>query len=138
MLFGHSPRGYRFLLLGASAALLAACGGGGPKGDATRGEALYAQCAACHKLQENSTGPMHCGLIGRPAGSVAGFAYSEAMKNSGLVWDATTLDEFLTSPISYVSGTMMGFAGLPDATERADVIAYLQRAGSDPAICPQQ
>jgi cytochrome c len=81
---------------------------------------------------------MHCGLIGRLAGSVAGFSYSEAMKSSGLVWDVKTLDEFLTSPIAYVPGTMMGFAGLTDAAERADVIAYLQRAGSDPAICPQQ
>src|SRR5262245_56146854 len=116
---------HRLVLVGAATALLAACSGG-PKGDAARGEALYAQCSGCHKLQENFTGPKHCGLIGRKAGSVPGFAYSEAMKTSGLTWDVKTLDEFLTSPISYVPGTMMGFAGMPDAQERVDVIAYLQ------------
>lgn len=138
MLFNHSLRASGFVLLGAATALLAACGGGGPKGDAARGETLYAQCAGCHKLQENFTGPMHCGVVGRPAGSVAGFAYSEAMKSSGLTWDAKTLDEFLISPFSFVPGTLMGFAGLPEAQDRADLIAYLQRAGSDPAVCPSK
>lgn len=130
----HTLRVHRFLLLAACTALLAACGSG-PKGDAARGEQLYADCAGCHKLQENSSGPMHCGVVGRKAGSVPGFAYSEAMRTSGLVWDAKTLDEFLTSPISYVPGTNMGFAGLRDATDRADLIAYLQQAGNDPALC---
>jgi cytochrome c len=135
MFFNNNLRARRLLLLGAATALLAACSGGGPKGDAARGEALYAQCAGCHKLQENFTGPKHCGLVGRKAGSVPDFAYSEAMKTSGLTWDAKTLDEFLTSPISYVPGTMMGFAGLADPQERADVIAYLQSAGSNAATC---
>ena len=137
MLFDNSLRAPRLVLLSAVTALLAACsgGGGGPKGDAVRGETLYAQCAGCHKLQENFTGPMHCGLVGRKAGSVPDFPYSEAMRSSGLTWDAKTLDEFLASPISYVPGTMMGFAGLHDAQDRADLIAYLQRAGSDPASC---
>lgn len=80
---------------------------------------------------------MHCGLFGRPAGTVPGFAYSEAMKASGIVWDAQRLDEFLTSPIAYVVGTNMGFVGFPDPADRADVIAYLMQATSDPAICPQ-
>lgn len=127
----------RHLLAIATAASLLGCGGG-PQGDMTRGQELYAQCAACHKLQENSVGPMHCGLIGRAAGSVPGFEYSEAMKNSGLVWNVKTLDEFLVSPIAYVSGTKMGFAGLPDEKDRADVIAYLQHANDDPVLCPQQ
>jgi cytochrome c len=135
MFFNNNLRARR-LLLGAATALLAACSGGGPKGDAARGEALYAQCAGCHKLQENFTGPKHCGVVGRKAGSVPDFAYSEAMKTSGLTWDAKTLDEFLTSPISYVPGTMMGFAGLPDPQERADVIAYLQSASGNAATCP--
>jgi len=130
------PMRARLLLLGAATALLAACSGGGPKGDAARGETLYAQCAGCHKMQENFTGPMHCGLFGRKAGGVPQFPYSEAMRTSGLTWNAQTLDEFLASPISYVPGTMMGFAGLHDARDRADLIAYLQRADSDPATCP--
>jgi cytochrome c len=106
------------------------------KGDPVRGEQLYQQCAACHQLQSNATGPMHCHLIGRAAGSVPNFAYSEAMRDSGLVWNAQTLDEFLISPIAYVSGTKMGFAGFNDAADRADVIAYLYKVNGDPAICP--
>ncbi|WP_206606384.1 c-type cytochrome [Steroidobacter cummioxidans] len=128
--------GFRVAFAVAATALLAACSGGGPKGDAARGETLYAQCAGCHKAQENFTGPMHCGLVGRKAASVPDFPYSEAMRSSGLTWDVKTLDEFLTSPISYVPGTMMGFVGFHDAQDRADLIAYLQRVGSDPAICP--
>lgn len=135
ILFDNSVRAPRLVLLGTVMALLAACSGGGPKGDVARGETLYAQCAGCHKLQENFTGPKHCGVVGRKAGSLPDFAYSEAMKTSGLTWDVQTLDEFLTSPISYVPGTMMGFAGLLDAQDRADVIAYLQSAGSDSAAC---
>lgn len=129
-LFSH------LLLVGTLACLVSGCGGS-VKGDPLRGQELYAQCAGCHKLEENSTGPMHCGLIGRPAGSVPGFEYSEAMETSGIVWDAQRLDEFLTSPIAYVTGTKMGFVGLQNPTDRADMIAYLQQATSDPAICPQ-
>ena len=132
----------RVLLIGALATLLAACGGGSPaasavKGNAAHGKELYAQCAACHKLQENFTGPKHCGVIGRPAGTVPDFEYSEAMKASGIVWDAQKLDEFLTSPIAYVSGTKMGFAGFENASDRADVIAWLIEANGDPAVCPK-
>jgi cytochrome c len=126
----------RHVLPIAAAASLLGCGG--PKGDLAHGQELYAQCAACHKLQENSVGPKHCGLIGRAAGSVPGFEYSEAMKNSGIVWNAKTLDEFLVSPIGYVNGTKMGFAGFPDERDRVDVIAYLQHANEDPALCPKQ
>ncbi len=73
---------------------------------------------ACHKLTENFVGPHHCGLIGRTAGSVPDFEYSEAMKASGITWTPKTLDEFLTSPIAYVSGTKMGFAGF-ESRERS-------------------
>lgn len=136
MLLNSVKRFCHLLLVGTLACFLFACGGG-PKGDALHGKELYTQCAGCHKLQENSIGPMHCGVIGRAAGTVPGFDYSEAMKTSGIVWDATKLDEFLTSPIAYVMGTKMGFAGFSNPTDRADVIAYIQQANSDPAICPQ-
>lgn len=128
---------FRLVLAGTLTCFLFGCSSG-PKGDPVHGKELYAMtCAGCHKLQENSTGPMHCGLFGRPAGTVPGFAYSEAMKASGIVWDAQRLDEFLTSPIAYVVGTNMGFVGFPDPADRADIIAYLKQATSDPAICPQ-
>ena len=71
-------------------------------------------------------------LFGRRAGSVQGFAYSDAMRNSGIVWSETTLDQFLTNPQAYVPGTRMTFTGLPDAQERADVIAYLKEATKVP------
>jgi cytochrome c len=125
----------RLLVAGTAASFLFGCGG--PNGDVAHGKVLYAQCAGCHKLAENSAGPKHCGLIGRAAGTVADFEYSEAMKTSELVWDVETLDAFLTAPIAYVAGTKMGFAGLSKPTDRADLIAYLQQATSDPAVCPQ-
>ena len=118
--------------------MLSACGASDPivQADPVRGKQLYVQCAGCHELQANSVGPMHCGLIGRAAGSVPGFDYSDAMKTSGLVWDVRTLDEFLKSPLSYVPGTKMGFAGFHEAADRADVIAYLQQVNNDPGVCP--
>lgn len=124
--------------------LVAACSGksGGGEtavvaGNATHGKELYTQCQACHKLTENFVGPHHCGLIGRAAGSVPDFEYSEAMKASGITWTPKTLDEFLTSPIAYVSGTKMGFAGFDSAGDRADVIAWLAQVNADPAACPK-
>jgi cytochrome c len=99
-------------------------------GDPARGEEIYARCGACHALETDRTGPRHCGLFGRRAGSVKGFAYSDAMKRSGIVWDARTLDWFLASPTRAVPGTAMGYAGIDDAQERADLIAYLRAAGA--------
>jgi cytochrome c len=105
-------------------------------GDATRGEEIYQRCIACHALDRNRTGPKHCGLFGRRAGSVPDFPYSQAMRKSGIVWDEASLDRFLESPLKAVPGTKMGYAGVKDAKERADLIAYLRSAGADPANCP--
>ena len=92
------------------------------------GQAVYARCAACHSLAQDRTGPRHCGLFGRRAGSVAGFDYSAAMKRSGIVWNAKTLDRFLANPPKAVPGTSMTYAGVPDPAERAALIAYLKQA----------
>ncbi|MES2151541.1 MAG: c-type cytochrome [Pseudomonadota bacterium] len=92
------------------------------------GEAVYARCMGCHALAYDRTGPRHCGLFGRRAGSVPGFAYSEAMKRSGIKWDARTLDRFLANPARVVPGTTMTYAGVSDRTERAALIAYLKQA----------
>jgi cytochrome c len=102
------------------------------KGDAGHGEQLYARCAACHALAYDRVGPRHCGLLGRKAGGVAGFDYSPAMKKSGIVWTAKSLDAFLAAPTKRVPGTTMTYAGIPDAQERADLIAYLARADRSP------
>jgi cytochrome c len=99
-------------------------------GDPARGAQIYERCAACHSIERDRTGPRHCGLFGRKAGTVAGFEYSEAMKRSGIVWNAKTLDRFLANPLKAVPGTAMGYAGVPDAAERRDLIAYLQKAGA--------
>lgn len=96
-------------------------------GDAVRGEAVYSRCLACHALAYDRTGPRHCGLFGRQAGTVPGFAYSDAMRHSKIVWDEKTLNLFLQNPLKAVPGTSMGYAGISDEQERADLIAYLKR-----------
>ena len=108
--------------IGAPAAMAA------PAGNAIRGEALYERCFACHSLETDRAGPRHCGLLGRRAGSVPGFDYSPAMRASGIVWSAATLDRFLAAPTAVVPGTSMGYAGIASAQERADLIAYLRAA----------
>ncbi|MBL5975674.1 cytochrome c family protein [Comamonas sp. NyZ500] len=96
--------------------------------DKLPGEQIYARCAACHALAYDRVGPHHCGLLGRRAGTVPGFAYSDAMKNSGFIWDEKTLDRFLTQPMKVLPGTTMTYAGIPDSKERSDLIAYLKQA----------
>jgi cytochrome c len=97
-------------------------------GDPARGEEIYERCMGCHSIERDRVGPHHLGLFGRKAGSVPGFDYSDAMRNSGIVWDETVLDVFITNPAKRVPGTKMGFSGIPDAAERADLIAYLKLA----------
>lgn len=92
------------------------------------GEAVYARCMACHALAYDRTGPRHCGLFGRRAGSVPGFSYSAAMSQSQIVWTAKTLDRFLADPTHNVPGTSMGYAGVKDKGERSALIAYLRAA----------
>ncbi len=111
------------------ALLLAALAAGDPKA----GEAVYSRCLACHSLERHRTGPKHCGLFGRRAGAVPGFGeYSAAMKRSRLVWNEKTLDRFLADPMQTVPGTSMTYAGVKDARERADLIAYLKKEGKCP------
>lgn len=99
---------------------------------ARAGEAIYERCAGCHSLAQDRTGPRHCGLFGRRAGSVDGFRYSEAMMRSGITWSETTLDRFLANPEKTVPGTTMTIAGIADRKERADLIAYLKQANQLP------
>jgi len=97
-------------------------------GDAQSGAALYqSRCTSCHSLDHNGVGPAHRGVFGRAAGSAPGFAYSDALKSSHLVWGDDTLDRWLADPET-VPGTTMTYAGVPDAKERADLIAYLKKA----------
>lgn len=88
----------------------------------------WGKCAACHtnKPGINAVGPTLFGVVGRKAGSVPGYAYSDANKASGLTWDEATLDEYLTAPMKKVPGTKMVFAGISDPAERKTVIDYLK------------
>jgi len=98
------------------------------RADANAGKEIYARCLACHALAYDRTGPRHCGLFGRRAGSVKDFAYSDAMKRSRIVWSERTLDRFLANPLAAVPGTAMGYAGVADRSERSNLIAYLKQA----------
>ena len=103
-------------------------------GDPKAGESVYSRCLACHALAYHRTGPKHCGVVGRRAGAAPGFEeYSEAMKRSKLVWNERTLDRFLANPLKTVPGTTMTYAGVEDAKERADLIAYLKQEAKCPA-----
>jgi len=96
-------------------------------GDAEAGHALYqARCAACHSLDFNGVGPAHRGVFGRAAGEAKGFAYSDALKSSHLVWTEQALDRWLADPEKTAPGQRMG-VNVPDAKERADLIAYLKQ-----------
>jgi cytochrome c len=118
-----------WILAAAPAAMLAA----GPAladGDAAAGEKVFVKCKTCHTLEagKNKVGPSLAGLIGRPAGSLADFNYSDAMKASGLTWDEATLNEYLADPKGKVPGNKMVFAGVKKDEDRANLIAYLKTA----------
>jgi cytochrome c len=97
-------------------------------GDAAKGEKVFLQCKACHMAEEgkNGVGPSLHGIVGRTAGQIAGFSYSAANKNSGIVWSEEKMFEYLEAPQKVVPGTKMAFAGLKKPQDRADVIAYLK------------
>jgi cytochrome c len=100
------------------------------EGDAARGEAQFKECAACHKLSAgaNEVGPSLHGLFSRKAGELADFRYSPAMKRSGITWTPESLDKYLADPQAFISGNRMPYAGMSNAADRADLIAYLQKA----------
>jgi cytochrome c len=96
--------------------------------NADAGKAVFRQvCSICHEVVagRNRVGPSLFGIVGRKAGMVDGFHYSDANKNSGLTWDEATLDRYLKDPRGTVPGTFMAYAGLKDDQKRKDLIAYL-------------
>jgi cytochrome c len=97
--------------------------------DLKNGQARFALCRSCHTIVEggpNMTGPNLYGVFGHAAASNATYRYSEALKSSGITWDAQHLDHWLANPRTYLPGTKMSFAGLADAKDRVDLIAYLK------------
>ncbi len=95
-------------------------------GDAAHGQQIYeSRCIACHSPDANRVGPMHRGVFGRKAGSVANYNYSNAVKSSDVVWNDQTLDQWLTNPQAFIPGQKMNFK-VANPQDRADIIAYLK------------
>jgi cytochrome c len=110
-------------------------------GNSTRGERVFGACAACHSLQpeQNMTGPSLAGLWNRKSGSVASFSrYSTALKSANIVWNDKTLDDWITDPQHVVPGNEMTFAGIKDARQRADLLAFLKEATQPGVTVAQQ
>ncbi|ABD25262.1 cytochrome c, class I [Novosphingobium aromaticivorans DSM 12444] len=119
-----------FVVAGLAASALAGVAVAAPaKGDPVLGKKVFMRCVACHAVQPNAPmkmGPNLAGVVGRKAGA-ANFKYSAAMKKANVKWDEATLDKWLLKPSAVVPGTSMAFAGVPNAEERAAVIAYLKK-----------
>lgn len=103
--------------------------------DVDAGRVVYEKCIACHSPERNRTGPLHCGLVGREAGTVEGYEYSDAMRTAAIVWNADTLNRFLEAPLEMIPETSMGFAGLADETERRQLIAWLATLTASSKYC---
>jgi cytochrome c len=93
-------------------------------GNPTRGAILYQACTGCHSLDENDVGPRHRGVVGRRAASVEGYAYSPALRRSGIIWTPAALDRWLANPQRLVPRARMYFS-VANPQSRADIIAYL-------------
>jgi cytochrome c len=114
--------------IGAAALLLMLNAPVANAADAKAGQGIFSRCAACHTVQKggaNGLGPDLFGVVGRKAGSKPDFSYSGAMKNAGFTWTPQKLDAYIAHPAEVVPGNRMAFAGIPDAKQRADVVAYL-------------
>jgi cytochrome c len=122
------------LTFAASVALAASAGQAFAAGDAAAGEKVFAKCKACHQVGEsakNAVAPQLNGLSGRKAGSVEGYNYSDAMKNSGITWDEASFKEFIKNPKAKVPGTKMIFQGLAAEGDQDNVWAYLSQFKAD-------
>lgn len=108
--------------------------------DLDNGRRVFARCRSCHTTSEggsNMVGPNLYGLFGRSAGGHPGYNYSTAVRQAGFAWDAERLDHWLENPRTFLKGTKMSFAGIPDATDRRDVIAFLKvETGYTPPAAP--
>jgi cytochrome c len=114
------------LLIVAGAAVVA---GPSHAQDAAAGEKVFQKCKACHQIGDNARnmiGPALTGIVGRPAGTYPGYNYTDANKNSGLVWDDATLKIYLRNPKSKIPGTKMTFPGLSSDADIDNVIAFLK------------
>lgn len=124
-------RGFVFAALGM---LVVAYSGEALAQDAAAGEKVFGVCKACHQIGENAknaVGPVLNGIIGRKAGSVPGYTYSAANKDSGITWDEPTFREYIKDPKAKVPGTKMIYAGLKDEQKTNDLVAFLKQFDAD-------
>ena len=122
----------RVLIAGVALALLSGLAMAEmPAGDAGRGRVVFGSCRTCHWPEQGAghqNGPSLWNIFGRKAGTQEGFAYySQALRDSGLVWTPEYLDAWLANPTTFMPGSTMMTPGVPDPQRRADLIAYLQR-----------
>ena len=121
----------RFVLV----ALLAIAGAGEASAqDAAAGEKVFGVCKACHQIGEtakNNVGPQLNGIIGRKSGTVPGYNYTAANKESGITWDEATFREYIKDPKAKIPGTKMIYAGLKDEQRTSDLLAFLKQYDAD-------
>lgn len=128
----------KFLSAAVIALVAAVSAGGADAADAEKGAVVFKKCQACHRVgpeAKNLVGPILNGIVGRKAGTIEGYKYSDANKNSGITFDEATLATYLKSPKDMIPGTKMAFVGLKKDEDIADVIAYLKTfdANGNPA-----
>ena len=117
-----------------TAALIAASAGVAMAQDVDKGANSFKKCLPCHAVGEdakNKVGPLLNGLEGRKSGSIEGYNYTEANKNSGITWDEATFKEYIADPRAKIKGTKMVFAGIKNENEAASLWAYLKQFGPD-------
>ncbi len=122
------------LTFAASVAFAVSAGQALAAGDPAAGATVFAKCKACHQVGEgakNAVAPELNGIDGRKAGAAAGYNYSDAMKASGITWDAASFKEFVKNPKAKIAGTKMIFQGLAADKDQDDVWAYLAQYGAD-------
>jgi len=107
--------------------------------DPAKGEKVFAKCSSCHSINSggaNGIGPNLYGVLGKPHASVAGFAYSDALKSKSGPWTFQEMNKWLTSPKAYADGTKMSFAGLGKAEDRANLMAWMNTQSGSPLPLP--
>ena len=116
------------VVLGAALLTLAGSTASAQEGDPAAGAKVFNKCRACHVVDQdkNRVGPYLHGVIGRPAGTAEGFKYSDAMKDSGIVWSEETIAEYIADPKAYVPGNRMAFPGLKKQEDIKNLLAYLK------------
>ena len=99
------------------------------------GRQLYGRCMGCHSFEYHRTGPKHCGILGRKAGTVEGFRFSKAMQAADIVWTQETLDTFLKNPRKMVKGNSMPYAGVKSDADRRNLVAFIAAESQSTDVC---